>query len=383
MSAVGLWIDWGEDLSWGDAHANCTALLISATYTRGSAPEITGAAQAGSATFVLQNPAGLFDPDNAAGPLYGKLHDGVPVWFGVNEDGTITTPGTVRGRFGGRIVEVAPLPVAGAGDSTPTAEIVCEDALGWYGRTPVELTDECSPVIPPCSTDVTFTDFTTHDNVQLGSGGWPTISITPSTTPSVIIAGAVMQNPNVPPDTAWVSGAGYTTINEGLCESGHPETAVLYRPVSSGGTYTPNGTYTPGYDGADQYWGMAALAVQSGASAPTQTAWAVCSRADYTKVATFASPPTPGNAILMFLFVRDWYTFGYGGITPIPYPVDGTWILLGHTYASNSWGTEYVSADAVFVYARCVASGAGVDYGVSAGEDVGGDVNISVSEWLA
>ena len=147
-SYVGLWVDWGEDLSWGDANANCTPLLISATYTRGSAPEITGAAQAGSATFVLQNPAGLFDPDNAAGPLYGKLHDGVPVWFGMNEDGTITTPGTVRGRFAGRIVEIAPLPVAGAGDSTPTAEIICEDALGWYGRTPVVLTDECSGPAP-------------------------------------------------------------------------------------------------------------------------------------------------------------------------------------------------------------------------------------------
>ena len=382
MSAVGLWIDWTEDLSWGDAHANCTSLLISATYTRGSAPEITGAAQAGSATFVLQNPAGLFDPDNAAGPLYGKLHDGVPVWFGVNEDGTITTPGTVRGRFAGRITEVAPLPVAGAGDSTPTAEIICEDALGWYGRTPVELTDECSPVIPPCSTDVTFTNFATHDNVQLSTGGWPTISVTPSTTPSVIIAGCLMTDTNVPGDTAWVSGAGYTTINEGVTDSGHPNTAVFYGVASTPGTYTPNGTYTPGYDGYAHasYWGMAALAVHSTSLAPVQTGWVVDSRVIPVPVASLGSAPTPGNAILMFVFIRDWWSYGTGGVSPVPYPEDGGWLPFGYTYAGPSWS---YSGDALFVFARCVSDGDGQDYGIVRGVGDGGDVNISASEWLA
>lgn len=146
----GLWIDWDYDGFGSGDNDDCTSLLIRAQYNRGSTPEITGAAQAGQGIFTLKNPGGLFDPDYAAGPLFGKLHDGVPVWFGAREDGTIDGASTapVRGRFAGRITEIAPLPMAGAGDSTPTVEIICEDALGWYGRTPVALTQDCSPIIP-------------------------------------------------------------------------------------------------------------------------------------------------------------------------------------------------------------------------------------------
>lgn len=146
----GLWIDWDDDgFATGD-YDNLSSLVISAHYSRGGTPEITGAAQAGQGLFVVKNPDGLFDPDNASGPLYGKLHDGPRVWWGVNSDGTIVDKGaTVRGRFAGRITDVAPIPVAGAGGSTPTAEIVCEDPLGWYGRTPVVLSDNCSPAPAP------------------------------------------------------------------------------------------------------------------------------------------------------------------------------------------------------------------------------------------
>ena len=145
MGTPGLWFDWTGGGFGSGANDNCTDLVMNATYTRGGAPEITGAAQAGSATFIVKNPDGLFDPDNSAGPLYGQLVDGVPVWWGVNDDGTISDKGaTVYGRFAGRITDISPLPVAGASGSTPTAEIVCEDALGWYARTPVALTDDCS-----------------------------------------------------------------------------------------------------------------------------------------------------------------------------------------------------------------------------------------------
>lgn len=145
-SIPGLWFDWDGSGFATSVNGDCTALLMNARYQRGGTPEITGAAQAGGATFILQNPDGLFDPDNTESPLYGLLRDGVPVWFGINEDGTITgTSAPTRGRFAGRTLSISPIPQAGAGDSTPTAEIVCEDALGWYSRVFVALGDDCSP----------------------------------------------------------------------------------------------------------------------------------------------------------------------------------------------------------------------------------------------
>lgn len=147
---VGLWIDWDNDGFGTGAYDDCTSLVTRATYSRGSSPEITGAAQAGQAVFTVRNPAGLFNPDNAGGPLYGLLRDGAPVWWGMREDGTISgsSVATVRGRFAGRVVEVVPLPQAGAGSSTPLAQIICEDPLALYGRIPVALSDDCSPPIP-------------------------------------------------------------------------------------------------------------------------------------------------------------------------------------------------------------------------------------------
>lgn len=148
---VGLWVDWAGDGFATGAYDDCTQLVTHASYSRGSSPEITGAAQAGQAVFTVKNPNALFNPDNAAGPLYGLLRDGAPVWWGMREDGTISgsSTATVRGRFAGRVVEVVPLPVPGAGSSTPLAQIICEDPLALYGRIPVKLSDDCSPPIAP------------------------------------------------------------------------------------------------------------------------------------------------------------------------------------------------------------------------------------------
>lgn len=130
---AGLFIDFDSDGFDVGAYDDCTADLISAQYRRGGSAEITGVALPGSGTFVLRNRDGRYDPGNASGPLYGKLRDGVPVWFGINTDGT----------FAGRIVDITVVPSAGTTDPS-TVEIVCEDALGWYGRVPVEMTDECA-----------------------------------------------------------------------------------------------------------------------------------------------------------------------------------------------------------------------------------------------
>lgn len=147
---VGLFVDWDSDGFGTGAHDNLSSILTHASYSRGSSPEITGAAQAGQAVFTVLNPSAIFNPDNASGPLYGKLHDGPPVWFGLREDGTIagTSTATVRGRFAGRVTEVVPLPVPGGGTSTPLAQIICEDPLALYGRIPVKLSDDCSTPLP-------------------------------------------------------------------------------------------------------------------------------------------------------------------------------------------------------------------------------------------
>jgi hypothetical protein len=286
---VGLWIDWDEDLTWGNAHANCSDLLISATYTRGSAPEITGAAQAGSATFVLQNPAGLFDPDYASGALYGKLHDGVPVWFGANEDGTITTPGTVRGRFAGRIVEVAPLPVAGAGASTPTAEIVCEDALGWYGRTPVELSDDCSPAVPTPIQGA----FDKSDNTSS-----PAVPILPhNTTPGkklllvLTMAQGVGSGTSTPDfrdhggtvDATWTQQT-FTTAYDST-QSGGPGARVHF------------GIYTRPVRGGEANTSPVQVYVTGEANQPNVWLWELPSTVTFGTAAGYTTGSTPGSGI--------------------------------------------------------------------------------------
>lgn len=152
---AGLWFDWDNDGFATGASDECTSYLLEASYRRGGSAEITGGAQVGSATFVLRNTDDRFNPDNSSGPLYGKLKDGVPVWFGLNTDGTMTAGGTAKGRFAGRITDITLIPSKGTSDPA-TVEIVCEDALGWYGRIPVEVTETTAGSSPTTPDPVTI-----------------------------------------------------------------------------------------------------------------------------------------------------------------------------------------------------------------------------------
>ena len=159
-SPVGLWFDFTGAGFGSGAHDDCTALVTEARVQRGGTAELTGAAQPGQATFTMLNPGALFDPDNESGDLYGLLRDGVRVWWGVNEDGTVNDKGaTVRGRFAGRVQDWTPLPAAGAGDSTPTVEVTAVDALDWYARTPVSLSADCGITAPPAASFVIGTGY--------------------------------------------------------------------------------------------------------------------------------------------------------------------------------------------------------------------------------
>lgn len=106
--------------------------------TRGSPPEVTGAASIGQATIVLNNPTDdRFNPLNSSGPLYGQLTDGVPVWIGVNSDGALTGSDP-RGLFAGYLQSIRPIPQQG-NTRALKVELQCQDALARYGRTPARV----------------------------------------------------------------------------------------------------------------------------------------------------------------------------------------------------------------------------------------------------
>lgn len=127
----GIWVDWAGD---GSGWTNETSRVTSMRWTRGASFDHVSAAGPGNATIIVQNDDHRFNPDYAAGPLYGQLLPARPVWGGADVNtGSLTTSAAadVRGFFGGYISEIVPTPVPGA---NPTAEILCEDAFGWYRR---------------------------------------------------------------------------------------------------------------------------------------------------------------------------------------------------------------------------------------------------------
>lgn len=141
---AGVFVDWDGDGFATGANDDVSSDVISWTINRGSGAEITGGSQPGSATVVLKNSTAAgaasddrYNPRNGSSPLSGKLRDGTPIWIGPNSDGKLAGS-DARGLFGGRITDITLLPEGGAGVS-PTVEITCEDALGWYARTPVVL----------------------------------------------------------------------------------------------------------------------------------------------------------------------------------------------------------------------------------------------------
>ena len=136
----GTYIDWDEDGFSPGTDDQIGPYVGSWRISRGASPEITGGAMPGAATLVLRNPSDdRFNPLNTSSPIYGKLRDGVPVWLSVNSDGA-STGSDPRGLFGGRTTDITPLPVGGA-SVRAFVEIACEDALGWYGRTPCRIAD--------------------------------------------------------------------------------------------------------------------------------------------------------------------------------------------------------------------------------------------------
>lgn len=135
--AAGVYIDFNDDGFEVGANDDVSTNVISWTIARGSGPEITGGSQPGSATLVTKNPSDIYNPYNGASPLTGLLRDGLPIWIGINNDGKLTGSSPI-GLFGGRVTDITLLPAGGATDP-PTAEFTCEDALGWYQRTPVAL----------------------------------------------------------------------------------------------------------------------------------------------------------------------------------------------------------------------------------------------------
>jgi hypothetical protein len=137
----GVYADWDDDGFGDDTTADyITGHVASWRITRGASPEITGGAQPGTCTLVLNNPADdRYNPLNSGGPLYGLLRDGVPVWIGVNADGTLVS-GSTRGLFGGRIADITPVPQGGLGRAAKV-ELNCEDPLAWLARTPATVTD--------------------------------------------------------------------------------------------------------------------------------------------------------------------------------------------------------------------------------------------------
>lgn len=142
LPSAGVYADWdGDGFGIPGSDDDITSDVVSWTVTRGAAAEITGGAEPGTAVVVLLNrPADdRYNPLNPAGPLYGKLRDGVPLWIGVNADGA-QTGSDPRGQFGGRVKDITPATDRGA-DIAPQVEITCEDALGWLGRTPARLAD--------------------------------------------------------------------------------------------------------------------------------------------------------------------------------------------------------------------------------------------------
>jgi hypothetical protein len=137
VGVPGIWIDWVGDGTWVDE----TTRTISVNWSRGASSDHVSAAGPGNATVILQNSDDRFNPDNGGSALTGLLTPNRPIWCGADRTtGSLTSATEVRGFFAGYVTELAPLPVPGG---NPTAELLCEDALGTYRR----ATATVSPVL--------------------------------------------------------------------------------------------------------------------------------------------------------------------------------------------------------------------------------------------
>lgn len=359
MADVGLWIDWSGAGFGETAYDDLTSYVIRATTVGGATPEITGASQAGSATFVVRNPDGLFDPDNASSPLYGLLRDGPRVWWGANTDGTLEAGRTVRGRWAGRIVEISPIPVAGAGDSTPTAEIICEDPLAWYSRVPVSLSEDHSPANPTSQTSVTFAQ---------PSNGYTMVAYeivpAPGQTPSVLGIGDFNGGAAPAGSGMVLTGGSATTtgtVTSGWTPSTWDGTLVPSAPSSiysyAATNTTLGGTLPRPYDLT--VYNSRFIWVAYGPATVRQSAYATASAGEgilmtfpdysgsipsgYVELAMPLQPQT-GSWLVIVQSAEFAYTPGYvGGLGALPVG----WVLdhtIGVFWGGYTWGVDtYIS----------------------------------------
>lgn len=132
---MGVYVDWANDGDFSDTIDDITADVVSIDWQLGGSGDHVTAQNPGSATVRVQAFDGKYNPDNGSSVLTGKLKVGRPIWIGLGSDLSIS--GNDVGVFAGYVRKIIPGPVAGG--VVPFADLVCEDALGSYGRRPVKV----------------------------------------------------------------------------------------------------------------------------------------------------------------------------------------------------------------------------------------------------
>jgi len=113
------------DASFGGTYDDVSARLDTATITRGRSNNLD-VVLAGSASVDLRDPAGLFNPNNASGPLYGQLEDRL---HPIRLTGTQAGVGTF-GLFYGWVQDFAWQPSGRRG----ITRLNCVDLFYWLDR---------------------------------------------------------------------------------------------------------------------------------------------------------------------------------------------------------------------------------------------------------
>ena len=105
-------------IGWVDVAAD----VVSVTPHRGAQGEFESATPS-TCTVVLDNRSGAYDPTNTAGPYYGQIDVGAPIWIKAD------WAGNPFGRWRGTIDDLVP----DLGND-PTVTLQCTDALATLGR---------------------------------------------------------------------------------------------------------------------------------------------------------------------------------------------------------------------------------------------------------
>ena len=81
----GVFVDWALDGP-SDPIDDITGDVLSVSWRRGASYEHVSSPGPGSATLIVDNSTGKYNPDNSGGSLYGYLVPGRPVWCGALRD---------------------------------------------------------------------------------------------------------------------------------------------------------------------------------------------------------------------------------------------------------------------------------------------------------